>query len=311
MTNKAKNIILVVLVILLSISSFTIYFLLTKNEEDKETLELTGTVLISGSNYLIIEHENEDYLISNIKGKYQKGDIIKVNYEENNLDKKSDPYKLIISDEELIKTVKNEPLKTPEKEETTNNTPSVSKPNNNSASSNTIKDPVTKPTPDTPTTLKDADTEVLNYITTVESDFNSSTIKDSLKNSFITIVDFLFYNGKIKGYTFNELSSSAKLKVLSLALYFDEKIEKYFPGYKENISKTTNKIYTSVKEKVVKTYLEITSSICSKNTEACLDAKKGFNELKTNFGLTWNLIKDIASDGLNNLKNWYEIWSGK
>ena len=122
------------------------------------------------------------------------------------------------------------------------------------------------------------------------------------------MVDFLFYNGTIKGHTFNDLTSSAKLKVLSMALYFDSKIDKYFPGYKESISNTASKIYTNVKERIVKAYLTITTSICNANSELCNEAKSNFQELKNNFGLTWELLKDIAGDGLANLKNWYEIW---
>ena len=130
----------------------------------------------------------------------------------------------------------------------------------------------------------------------------------TLKSGFVTIVDFLFYNGTIRGYTFSDLTNTAKLKVLSLAMYFDTKIEQYFPGYKESISNTVNKIYTNVKTKIVEAYLNITAKVCTSNPELCAQAKEGFSELKNNFGLTWDLIKDIAGDGLANLKNWYEIW---
>ena len=42
-------------------------------------------------------------------------------------------------------------------------------------------------------------------------------VKDKAKEYFITIVDFIFYDGKIKGHTFNDLSSTAKLKIISIA----------------------------------------------------------------------------------------------
>ena len=137
------------------------------------------------------------------------------------------------------------------------------------------------------------------------------SLGESAKEYFVTIIDFIFYKGTIKGYTFNELSNSVKLKVLSSALYFDSKIDKYFPGYKESISSTTKKIYTNVKAGIISTYLEITTTICNSNDELCASAKIGFQSLKKNFGLTFDLIKEIAGDGINNLKNWYEIWSGK
>ena len=136
-------------------------------------------------------------------------------------------------------------------------------------------------------------------------------ITDTLKSGFITIVDFLFYDGKIAGHTFSELTTSAKLEVLKAALWVDDKIDSVFPGYKETISNGANKVYTSVKGMIVSTYLDITTSICSSHSDLCESAKRDFQSLKQSFGFTWDMIKDLASSGLDKLKNWYEIWSGK
>lgn len=332
MKTKTKNILIIVLAIALIIA-ITIIVFLSNNKEKIQNLELQGKVIIVGEDYIIIESNNTDYLINNSKGQYKEGDIIKVNYNNNALNDASNPKVLKITDEELVETISQET------ENTTNNVNNDNVPTNqtnnvsnnlNDNKDNTQSTPNNNPTkPNNSTTnqsnninnnnsstssnnsINNADTEVLNYFNTLNDDFNSESIKDSLKNGFITVVDFLFYNGQIKGYTFNELSSSAKLKVLSMAMYFDSKIENYFPGYKESISNTTSKIYTNLKEKVVNAYLNITTSICNNKADACESAKEGFNELKTNFGLTWSLIKDIAGDGITNLKNWYEIWSGK
>ena len=59
------------------------------------------------------------------------------------------------------------------------------------------------------------------------------------------------------------------------------------------------------------TYLDITSNICENHDDLCTSAKEGFQDLKESFGLTWEFLKDLASSGLNKLKNWYETWSGK
>ena len=91
-------------------------------------------------------------------------------------------------------------------------------------------------------------------------------LKIKLKNILFTIVDFIFYDGKIKGHTFNDLSSTAKLKIISIALKIDNKIEEYIPGYKETISSNGSKIYNNVKEKLVTLYLDISTEIC-KNHE--------------------------------------------
>ena len=94
-------------------------------------------------------------------------------------------------------------------------------------------------------------------------------------------------------------------------MYFDSKIDKYFPGYKESISSTASKAYTSVKSNIVKAYLNLTTKICSENEELCESAKNDFNVMKKSFGLTWSLIKDIAGDASDSIKSWYEIYSGK
>lgn len=327
MKDKTKNIIIGSLILLLICLCVVIYILLTKN--DNKIMEMTGTVIVSDSKYVIVEHDNEDYIISNIKGKYKVGDIVKFTYQESDLAINEEPKRLKITDEELIKT-KDDSLdnKTINENNNTNenntnstnndsNTSSENKPSSNNSNNSSINNSTSSGKTNTNTntnnsnSARSADDEVLSYFNNLNNDFNASSIKDSVKNGFITVIDFLFYKGKIKGYTFSELSDSAKLKVLSLALYFDSKIEKYFPGYKESISSTTSKVYTNVKEMIVKTYLELTTTICSKNSELCTTAKEGFNDLKNTFSLSWSLIKDIAGDGLSSLKNWYEIWSGK
>jgi len=311
MKSKTKNIIIIALILFVIILSIVIYFLITK--KDNKVLEMTGTIIVSDSKYVIVENNNEDYLISNIKGNYKIGDIVKFNYKDRDIIENEEPKKLKIIDEELIKT-KETSDNTPNNENNNineNNISSENKTNSNNSNNSNINNSTGSVKPNTNPNVKNADDEVLNYFNNLNNDFNASSLKDSVKNEFITTIDFLFYNGKIKGYTFKDLSDSAKLKVLRMALYFDNKIEKYFPGYKESISKTTNKIYTNIKEKIVKTYLELTTVICNKNNELCITAKEGFKDLKNTFSLSWSLIKDIAGDGLSSLKNWYEIWSGK
>lgn len=309
MSNKIKNIIIIILISLLVSASIFIFILLKNQKEDLQTLELSGKIVVIGDDYAIIEVEEEDYLIKNIKGKYKEEDIIKVTYTKDSLNENDNPKSLKIIDEELIKSSINS-------NNSANDTNSIHNDNvsnkNENNLTNTDNQANNSSNLNFPTSAsEDADTTILNYFNELETNFKSSTITSTLKSSFINVIDFLFYNGQIKGYTFSELSNSAKLKVLSLALYFDSKIDEYFPGYKESIINNSSRIYTNIKARIVKTYLDITTNICAENTEFCTSAKAEFANLKTNFDITWSLIKDIANDGLNNLKNWYEIWSGK
>ncbi len=149
------------------------------------------------------------------------------------------------------------------------------------------------------------------YIDEVEIDLDKENADNKLKTTFVTLIDFLFYDGTIKGVTFSELSDTAKLKVLKIALAVDQKIDTYFPDYKEKISTTTNRIYTNCKEKIVAKYFEITTKICNKDEETCTSAKNDFQDMKKYYTITWDFIKNLAQKGLSNLKEWYEIYSGK
>lgn len=158
---------------------------------------------------------------------------------------------------------------------------------------------------------ENADVAVLTYFNETANNLEDETLRDKAKKSFITIVDFLFYDGKIKGFTFSELTNEAKLKVLQITLKIDNKIDTYFPNYKEEISSTTNKVYINIKELAITKYLEVTAKVCANNSELCESAKQDFQEMKKSFSITWELIKNIAGNGVSSIKTWYEIYSGK
>lgn len=188
-----------------------------------------------------------------------------------------------------------------------------------------VKDVIEQGSKNTPTTItsdkvnitnektenKNADSEIIAYMNETESYFENTSLQEEIKTRFITIIDFLFYNGAIKGYTLNDLSSKAKLQVLKIALSIDSKIENYMPGYKETITSTTGKIYTGIKNKIIEAYLSTTTKICNYDKTLCNDAKKDFQDMKKAFSITWNVIKDLISNGTDHLKEWYEIYSGK
>ena len=107
------------------------------------------------------------------------------------------------------------------------------------------------------TTTIATDEEVVEYIedvtneveTLTEEESLSEKTKQSLKKAFITLTDFIFYDGTIKGKTFKELSYEAQTKILELYEKLDAKIESVFPNYKEEIKDTSTKTYSKAKEK--------------------------------------------------------------
>ena len=340
-----KNIIIIVLSILLIIAIGLIIYLVANNKEDL-LKDVTGTVIVSDSKYIIINTETEDFIVSNIKGTYSLGDIVKITYENSYIEDIS-PKPIKAIDEELIK-VNTDEIDIPNNSTNTDNNTSNNLENENSNNENNQNPNLTETKPETNQTKppvennipsnnasnnsnqsnsnstepnqnnnnsnnsnnieSNADLAVLSYVNDYKQEMDSGNITDKLKSGFVTVIDFLFYKGTIRGYYFSDLTDTVKLKVLSLAMYFDTKIEKYFPGYKETISNAVSKVYTNIKAKIVEAYLNITTKICTNNPDLCVTAKEDFQSLKTNFGLTWDLLKDIAGDGLTNLKNWYEIW---
>lgn len=152
-------------------------------------------------------------------------------------------------------------------------------------------------------TYKSADDSVLETTSKMLKDKNRNVIKEN----FIKIVDFIFYDSDINGYYFKDLTNGAKLKVIYYATMLDNLIDKEFPSYKENLSE----MYNNTKAKLVKLYLEKSSEYCKDNENVCKQAKSDFTVLKKSLNITFDFIKGLCQDGTQKLKEWYEIYSGK
>jgi len=299
-----KRIILFFIIFLIIITS--IGFLFYINIEKHKSITVEALVKYIGDDYIIVvDEENQEYFLPT-EDDYSIGD--KVSAVIKDIKKDSNPKKgTVIKIDTLSKTVQFTIIdpKTETEEETKNQeeTPTTNDSQQLETNNNTQLGP---------TTLQNTDAQVVAYFENLNQNLDSNqtdqTFKSKVKNSFITIVDFLFYDGQIHGKTFDELSESAKLQVLKLAYTIDEKIEKHFPNYKEELSNNGTKLYTNIKVKVLETYLDLSSRVCVDNQSLCDSAKEGLSDLKQNFSLTWELIKDMSSVGISKLKDWYEVW---
>ena len=130
---------------------------------------------------------------------------------------------------------------------------------------------------------------------------NDSKAVDTVKNTFSMLYQFLFQDGTIKGYTFSELTETAKLKVIKIALTIDYKIDEVFPNYKEKIKSG----FTSLKTKAIAQYLEITAKVCDRYQDTCTQAREDFKRMKENFGFTLSTLKSLLVQGSSALKEWY------
>lgn len=164
-------------------------------------------------------------------------------------------------------------------------------------------------------TYSDKDTEVINSLnetlSKVKSNVSDSSFLDSAKGVFISVVDFLFYDGSISGVTFDELTDSGKRKVLEIASNIDSTIENKFPGYKETISDKASNAFNKASEIIKSGAKDLNDFAREKlgedNYQSIIDAK---DELVYYTKNAINFIGDVSSSLWNSAKdkldNWYQ-----
>lgn len=156
---------------------------------------------------------------------------------------------------------------------------------------------------------EEASNKIVTYAEKVENDiFTEEDVNKVLKiakEEFIKITDFVFYGTEINGYTFQQLTDSAKLHITNIVIEIDAMLEEVRPGYKNEIKLGVNNVI----EKATIKYLEISNKVCTElGPEACSQAKKDFQVMRESLGLTLDLAKDLTKQGLQSLKEWYEIF---
>lgn len=164
-------------------------------------------------------------------------------------------------------------------------------------------------------TYSASDFKVINSLNdtlnTVKSSEVTSSFKDSAKATFISIVDFLFYDGSINGVTFDELSDNGKKKVLEIASSIDSAIENKFPGYKDAISDKESNAFNKASEIIKEGANNLNDFAREKlgedNYQSLIDAK---DELIIYTKNAINFIGDVSSSLWNSTKdklnNWYQ-----
>lgn len=119
--------------------------------------------------------------------------------------------------------------------------------------------------------------ELNNTLKNIEESTQDENFKDKVSSTFISIVDFLFYDGTIKGISFDELTEKGKEKVLEISSKIDVKLEEKCPGYKEKISNSTSKAYQKASKIIKKGAKNINdfakSALGDENYQAIIDAK--------------------------------------
>ena len=300
-----KKIIFVVTLLLIACLTFFLIFKLRSDDNSKiQNDEFYAVVRESYAGYALVKPLDEDinYDVLSISVKDLKvGDIIRLKVKDI---KEIYPPEAEVEEIEVLQTDKISELGLDIKEEvTTKNTEQIK---NDITTSQTTSVSKNGTTSTKKKDIKNADENVLAYFNN-EVNTADTKSKGTLKNAFIKVVDFIFYDKDINGYYFKDLTASAKLKVIGLALKLDNIIDSHFPGYKDELSSGYNK----AKDNLITLYLNLTSEFCKNNDSICESAKNDFSLLKESLNLSWDVIKNLAKSGTNKLKEWYEIFSGK
>ena len=273
------------------ISILVLLFLVIIFIFNNKTTIIEGNILVVGDDYLLVSTDDDiDYIINTKNIDYIVGD--KVRIEIKNINKNKVPYEANVKNIIIItdnSTEENDHIENEKVELKDDNVVESTVEDDSQETKYSDNDIVTY--------FSDLKDKVINYN-------NENDVGREIKEKFVTCVDFLFYDKQIGGKTFKELNDSAKIKVLELAMFIDSKIDLVFPGYKDSISSS----YQNIKGKIITLYLDTTTTICNNDSNLCDTAKEGFQDLKENFGITWDLVKNLAGTGLTKLKDWYEIW---
>lgn len=162
------------------------------------------------------------------------------------------------------------------------------------------------------------DMEVMAYFNELEANVSTElnsgsldTIKDKMKGTFITIVDFIFYGGEIKGIKFDDLTEGAKQNILETATTIDNAIMTKFPNYKEEISSTVSNAYNKASDLIKKGANNVKEfskeKLGEENYNSIIAAKDELVYYTKNavsiIGDTANSIWDKSKE---TIKNWYE-----
>ena len=160
-----------------------------------------------------------------------------------------------------------------------------------------------------------SDEAIIKQFESVEEDIKSvdntnidESLEKKLKKNFIILTDFIFYDGKINGKTFNELSDEAKAKILLIYERIDNKIETLFPNYKEDLRKSANKAYNNIKEGIAKLKEKYIEKV---GDEAYENTMKIYEEDKERLKEAYMPIIEKARERAFELKDRAESWYKK
>lgn len=165
------------------------------------------------------------------------------------------------------------------------------------------------------------DENILTYCYEVEEEIKTyleseevSETKEMIADRFIILVDFLFYDTKINGVTFDELSDDTKEKIKEITSNLLAKICTKYPDF----SNTVEEKYKELKPKVSFKFDQMTDYLGEKyeaslkkieeviGTENYNNFKEGKDDMKESFQETYESTKTYVKDWYEEFRNRHE-----
>jgi hypothetical protein len=160
-----------------------------------------------------------------------------------------------------------------------------------------------------------SDNDLVTYMVEVEDEVDSlldssdinATNQNKLRNTFITLTDFIFYDGEIKGKKFSDLTLECKTKIIEIYISIDSKIEEKFPNYKDNIKTSSSNTYNNLANKTTelknKLLEEYKNYVGEDNYNNLIDS---YYEDKSNLESTINEYSPYIEEAKEKSKSVYE-----
>ena len=146
------------------------------------------------------------------------------------------------------------------------------------------------------------DDKIINFLNDKKDKISSTFTRENAKELFVTVVDFMFYDGEISGHKLDELTEESRIKVAEIVTLIEIKIEDTFPGLIDGMSDK----YKDIKTNIIDNYTNLINSYCNKNGSNCNKIKDTYNNINSKFKNTFNIVKEKINEEKEKLDNWYK-----
>ncbi len=162
----------------------------------------------------------------------------------------------------------------------------------------------------------DDDNLVLDYFHKLGDDIRDNIDTDLLldkgKMYFVYSVDFLFYDGEIKGVRFDDLTDMAKQQLLNDVSTIDLLICSKFPNYKETISENGGYIYDKASEIIRMGSQNVMDFSRDKLGEDNYSKLREYKDMFIDQTVSdWSSFVDILGNGKSKFDDWYNGFKGQ